>query len=381
MLAGGNGTEPGLLNAYDVLNGSVKWTLNVDAAMVDKHDGGSAKAGAKDIYGSPSVGNNGDIYFIVRDLKDGGAARRLFVFAVKENGEVNWAYPGKDANVYAITPAIDADGNIYVAHRSKEIWKLTSAGACTVNKFGDSAWPGITGGMSLSKDGTAYMFGNGNTGLCAYNTSTATESWLYKDDFGTAPSPAFTGSLRSATVTVGTDGTLYSVIDLVSGKGAVIALDPNGSLKWKYETAGAIADGGVVLGEDGTVYANGGQASGVNGAGVVALNSDGSLKWHYTTESDAQTVPLIDNRGYIHFITADATYYILKPDGTLFSSQKIGDSTISSPVMDDKGNLYVSVKKDGANVMLCVTSEATSYNTNSAWPMRGQNPQRTGLQK
>ena len=44
MLAGGNGTEPGLLNAYDVLNGSVKWTLNVDAAMVDKHDGGSAKS-------------------------------------------------------------------------------------------------------------------------------------------------------------------------------------------------------------------------------------------------------------------------------------------------------------------------------------------------
>ena len=43
---------------------------------------------------------------------------------------------------------------------------------------------------------------------------------------------------------------------------------------------------------------------------MVALGSDGSLKWHYKTESDAQTVPLIDNRGYIHFITADATYYI-----------------------------------------------------------------------
>lgn len=106
--------------------------------------------------------------------------------------------------------------------------------------------------------------------------------------------------MRSASVTVGNDGTLYSVIDLSSGAGAVIALDPNGSLKWKYETVGAILDGGVVLGEDGTVYANGGKASGSNGAGVVALGSDGSLKWHYKTESDAQTVPLIDNRGYIH---------------------------------------------------------------------------------
>lgn len=120
MLAGGNDTEPGFLSAYDVLNGSVKWSLNVDKAMVEKHDGSSLKAGAKDIYGSPSVGNNGDIYFIVRDLKDEGTARRLFVFAVKENGEVNWAYPGKNANVYAITPAINADGDIYVAHREKE---------------------------------------------------------------------------------------------------------------------------------------------------------------------------------------------------------------------------------------------------------------------
>lgn len=83
--------------------------------------------------------------------------------------------------------------------------------------------------------------------------------------------------MRSASVTVGNDGTLYSVIDLSSGAGAVIALDPNGSLKWKYETVGAIPDGGVVLGEDGTVYANGGKASGSNGAGVVALGSDGSL--------------------------------------------------------------------------------------------------------
>ena len=90
--------------------------------------------------------------------------------------------------------------------------------------------------------------------------------------------------MRSASVTVGNDGTLYSVIDLSSGAGAVIALDPNGSLKWKYETVGAIPDGGVVLGEDGTVYANGGKASGSNGAGVVALGSDGSLKWHYKTE-------------------------------------------------------------------------------------------------
>lgn len=375
MLASAGNGAPATLNAFDVTNGAAKWTFDISVGLHDAEP----NVLVKDVFSSPSVGKDGSVYIVVRDLQSASAKRHLYTLAVDANGAKKWHQAvGGNVNLYAITPAIDADGNIYVANRKNEVFKLTSSGAVT--QLASTDCPDITGGISLAKDGTAYMFGKGNTGLYAYNTSGDNKKWLYNTDFGNA-SDALTGALRSASVTVGNDGTLYSVIDLSSGAGAVIALDPNGSLKWKYETVGAIPDGGVVLGEDGTVYANGGKASGSNGAGVVALGSDGSLKWHYKTESDAQTVPLIDNRGYIHFITADATYYILKPDGKLFSSQKIGDSTASSPVMDDKGNLYVSVKKDGADVMLCVTSEATSYNTNSAWPMSGQNPQRTGLQK
>ena len=375
MLASAGNGAPATLNAFDVTNGAAKWTFDISVGLHDAEP----NVLVKDVFSSPSVGKDGSVYIVVRDLQSANAKRHLYTLAVDANGAKKWHQAvGGNVNLYAITPAIDADGNIYVANRKNEVFKLTPSGAVT--ELASTDCPEVTGGISLAKDGTAYMFGKGNTGLYAYNTSGDNKKWLYNTDFGNA-SDALTGTLRSASVTVGNDGTLYSVIDLSSGAGAVIALDPNGSLKWKYETVGAIPDGGVVLGEDGTVYANGGKASGSNGAGVVALGSDGSLKWHYKTESDAQTVPLIDNRGYIHFITADATYYILKPDGKLFSSQKIGDSTASSPVMDDKGNLYVSVKKDGADVMLCVTSEATSYNTNSAWPMSGQNPQRTGLQK
>lgn len=76
------------------------------------------------------------------------------------------------------------------------------------------------------------------------------------------------------------------------------------------------------MGTDGTIYANGGKSAGENTAGVVALNPDGSLKWHFTTTADAQTVPLVDDRGYVHFITADATYYVVKPDGKVYSSLK-----------------------------------------------------------
>lgn len=379
MLSGGNNDLAGMLKAYNIADGSIKWTYDIDKGMRENHDGGSTAAGAKDIYGSPSVGSNGDIYFVVRDLKDAGAARRLFVFAVKADGTTNWAYPGPDKNVYAITPAIDADGNIYVAHRSAKLLKLTSSGACI--ELASTGLMDITGGLSLSKDGVVYGNGKGNTGLFAYNVSTDANKWIYNTDFGGA-STAFVGALKSANVTIGSDGTVYSVTDLTAGNGAVIALNPDGSQKWAYQTPGGIPDGGVVLGADGTVYANGGQALATQpSGGVVALNPDGTLKWHYGTEKDAQTSPLIDDRGYIHFITADATYYVLKPDGTLFSTLKIGDSTISSPTMDKNGKLFVSVKKDGVEQVVCATSKASSYNTESAWPMRGQNPQRTGLQK
>lgn len=328
MLASAGNGAPATLNAFDVTNGAAKWTFDISVGLHDAEP----NVLVKDVFSSPSVGKDGSVYIVVRDLQSANAKRHLYTLAVDANGAKKWHQAvGGNVNLYAITPAIDADGNIYVANRKNEVFKLTPSGAVT--ELASTDCPEVTGGISLAKDGTAYMFGKGNTGLYAYNTSGDNKKWLYNTDFGNA-SDALTGTLRSASVTVGNDGTLYSVIDLSSGAGAVIALDPNGS-----------------------------------------------LKWHYKTESDAQTVPLIDNRGYIHFITADATYYILKPDGKLFSSQKIGDSTASSPVMDDKGNLYVSVKKDGADVMLCVTSEATSYNTNSAWPMSGQNPQRTGLQK
>ncbi len=90
MLTGGNAAEPGRLTAFNIASGGTSWVLDIDAAMVSNHPTGSAAAGCKDIYSSPSVGADGNVYFIARDLKDAGANRRLFVFAAKPNGSVNW---------------------------------------------------------------------------------------------------------------------------------------------------------------------------------------------------------------------------------------------------------------------------------------------------
>lgn len=72
----------------------------------------------KDVFSSPSVGKDGSVYIVVRDLQSAGDKRKVYTLAVDVNGTKKWHQEvGGNVNLYAITPAIDADGNIYVANR------------------------------------------------------------------------------------------------------------------------------------------------------------------------------------------------------------------------------------------------------------------------
>lgn len=357
------------LKAYDTTTGSVKWEFNVNDALAALNPGG----GVRLVYGSPSIGSNGDVYVAVRDLKNSGAARKTFLFAVKSDGTLRWSYNfGIDGNINYVTPAIDAEGKIYIGHLSTAPYAVTVLNPAdgTVAKS-IPLTVGVRSGLALSKTGNVYFCSTGGNGLYSYKID-ASLGFTYNTEF------AATGGA----ISLGADGTVYTVAALTGG-GGIVAVNPDGTQKWVYKTPGVIQYGGVVLGEDGTVYANGGAAvAGQNSAGIVALNPDGSLKWHFTTTEDmSNCVPLVDNRGYIHAISDNSTYYIIKPNGTLFSSAVLGVKTFSSPVMGANGNIYVGVETAaGVSEMFCITSGAKSY-ANSAWPMKGQNPQRTGLQK
>ena len=376
MMRSSSSSDVAALVAYDAASGAQKWTCDLSEALRNS----SPTASVTNIYSSPSVDNEGNIYMIVRDLQSTSANRNLYIISVAPDGSRRLATPiaSSGSNLYATTPAIDASGNVYVAHRDGKIGRLTSGGAYT--EFPSTGLSNITSGVSLSRDGMVYAVGGNSLGLYGYNPSTDV-AWIYNTNFGGASS-ALTGALKSTTVTIGADGTVYSVSDAVSG-GVIFALDPvSGTEKWAYSTIGAIPDGGVALGADGTVYASGGEyLASSPSAGIYAINPDGSLKWHYASAAAVQTSPVVDNRGYIHFIDASATYYVLTADGELFSSLSLGEACASSPVMDAQGNLYVAVTANGQQQLVCASSKATSYATDSAWPMRGQNPQRTGLQK
>lgn len=371
MLRSLAGSDKAALLAYTAADGQPLWNVELSEAIAA--NGGSAGATAKDIFSSPSVGADGTVYVVVRDLQSTTANRGLYTVAIAANGSVKWVAKvgANGANLYAITPAIDAAGNIFVANRSKEVYKISPAGA--VEKF--AGFGDITGGISLAKDGTIYALGKGNVGLYAIS-ATGTQKWLYNTDFGGA-ADAFTGALRSASPSIAADGTIYQVIDKGTG-GAVVSLTPEGSAKWVYDTTGAIPDGGVAIAEDGTLYVNGGTDP---ASGLMALNANGTLLWKFATTANVQACPVIDNRGYIHIVDAMANYYVVRPDGTLFGQTKLGMTCTSALVMDKAGRVFTVVAKDGVPTVVCATSKAGSFSTTAQWAMRGQSLTRTGLQK
>ena len=375
MMRSLSGSDVAALVAYDAASGSQKWMVDLSVAM----QGASPTAQAKDIFSSPAVDDNGNVYMIIRDLQS-EADRNLYTISVSADGSLRWAVPvaTPSSNLYATTPAIAADGSIFIAHRDGKVGSLTPDGEYT--EYPSTGLSNITSGVAISRSGMVYVTGGNSLGLFGYNPSTDV-SWTYNTNFGGASS-ALIGALKSTTVAIGTDGTVYSVSDATSG-GIIFAVDGvTGAEKWAYTTVGAIPDGGVALGADGTVYAAGGEyLASTPSAGIYAINPDGTLKWHYPSTAAVQTSPIVDSRGYIHFVDAEATYYVLTAEGELFSSLSLGDACASSPVMDANGNLYVAVNANGQFQVVCASSKGDSYATDSPWPMRGGNPQRTGLQK
>lgn len=356
------------LKAFNVTTGLQVWSFDIDKELQAINNGG-----CKQIFVSPAVGINGDIYVVARDLKNSGDARTIIVLAIDSNGNKKWIYNyNSNTNVNYFTPAIDIDGNIYIGNTTSAPYNITVLNPTdgSVVKQISIEEKGVTSGISLSKDGHIYYCSK-NSGLYCYDISSGTKTFNYNPY-----------SEVNCNIALDSDGTIYTVGKTSAG-GAVCATNPNGSEKWKFELPSPVDYGGVVIAEDGTLYATGGKViADQETGGIVALDKEGNLKWHFATaESVTNCVPMVDNRGYIHFVTDDAVYYIVKPDGTAYASLKIGKKSNSSPVMNADGNVLLSVETEaGVSAVLNLSTGASSA-ANSAWPMKGQNWQRTGLQK
>ena len=242
-----------------------------------------------------------------------------------QTNKTKWKYDFKD-EIYS-TPAIGPDGTIYVgSYYYGRVYAMNPNG--TLKWEYQTEWhadnDGIDSSPVVGSDGTIYIqsdnFNDSNGGinptgyLNALNPN-GTLKWRYQTGGG-APSPA-----------IGSDGTIY----VKSCDNNLYALNFNGTLKWKYPINCCWSS--PTIGSDGTVY--------VGSDCLYAINSNGTLKWKYLTKSGIDSSPVIGPDGTIYVGSYDHNLYAIKPDGTLKWKYKTGGNIHRATALGSDGTVYL----------------------------------------
>ncbi len=137
---------------------------------------------------------------------------------------------------------------------------------------------------------------------------------------------------------IGEDGTIYAG----SYDRHVYALNPDGTLKWKFTTDSPIIESTPAIGSDGTIYIGSSWINPNSKAFFYALNPDGTLKWKYDTGSAISRSPVIGYDGTIFFGSSDSFLYALDADGNLQWKYKFAGINTQWPAVGNDGSLYFS---------------------------------------
>lgn len=159
---------------------------------------------------------------------------------------------------------------------------------------------------------------------------------------------------------VGASGTIYV------GGDNLQAINPDGSLKWSYETENR-AEGNPAIGPDETIYVSDYQDR------LFAINPDGSLKWSYETDLTGMAgSPTVAEDGTIYF-QCRGDLYAMNPNGSLkWICTDVGSmSGWMAPAIGPDGTIYVG----GGNDLRAINEKGSllwSYRTKQSPYSGGQ---------
>ena len=212
--------------------GGMLYALNSDGTLRWHYDTGDA------LYCSaPALGEDGTLYVSASDgsLADVGDSNAFDggLHAVDSSGELKWKYDTGSAIV--ASPAIGADGTIYVCSTDGTLYALDPSGLSTL-KWSYTAGGGIHSSPAVGADGTIYVGASDGNLYAIDGDGTLKWSYVTGDDILAAPSLDSNGTIYVGS----TDGTLY-------------AIGSDGSLKASYVVNDAILSS-PAIGADGTVY-------------------------------------------------------------------------------------------------------------------------------
>ena len=172
----------------------------------------------------------------------------------------------------------------------------------------------------IDKDGMIYL-GSRLGGFYAINPDGSIK-WKFETD----------GKINS-TPAIDYDGNIY----FACSDKYFYSLDNNGNLNWKCLTTLEMDRINPVIDSEGTIY--------LVADSAYAFNPDGTKKWTIPVVEESQSgntvTPAIDQRGFIFLSLNDNYLTILEPDGKLWwRIPGLGYNNISSPAIDEQNNIY-----------------------------------------
>jgi outer membrane protein assembly factor BamB len=329
---------------YAIKNGALVWEQVFYEGSLQKSD---------EVRSSPAIGPNGAIYsssYYSRTTYTLNAATGVI------DGEINL-----NARFRYTSPTFATDGTVYIAGYSKDgrgFYSLNPS-LTTINwvfKQGEE----FNATPAIGADGTIYV-GSNNDFFYAINPD-GTEKWS-----------AEYGTWTASATAIGPDGTLYFSGETATG-GVLIAFNPaDGTEKWRNVLPLKAGQGGPAIAADGTIYLGGYEEK------MIAYNpTDGSEKWSYTAKGAIETVPAIDNDGNLYFGDTNGFFHVVNSDGlNPYKVVQLGDQIHSSAAIGLDGTIYVAANEGDFGKIYALKTNATSLQT-GGWPMFAKDAKHTG---
>ncbi len=183
---------------------------------------------------------------------------------------------------------------------------------------------------AIGSDGTIYfgtLVTSGGEGKILYAIN-PDGSLKWKYDAGL--------SIYYSSPVIGPDDTIYVATTLrtkANEIGLLHAVAPDGTLEWTctLEREGVVDNeiiGTPAVGADGTIYI-GGFKDAIKSGALYAVNRDGSIKWRYTFENEAKGIPAIGSDGTLYYGAGDGYLYAFENVVDFTSDATEGMSTLN----------------------------------------------------